>query len=75
MLMEETLFKKGDNYDGLLLWRLLVEKVNPTTNVSVVNLKDKLENAKLDGFGQDIKEFNTWFADKRNAIIREVGKE
>eukprot|EP00957_Ditylum_brightwellii_P026319 1990564-Ditylum_brightwellii.AAC.1 len=36
---------------------------------------DKLENAKLDDFRQDIKEFNTWFADKRNSIIRGVGKE
>eukprot|EP00957_Ditylum_brightwellii_P107828 8225632-Ditylum_brightwellii.AAC.1 len=74
MLAEETLFKKGDNYDGLLLWCLIVEKVNPTTNVSVANLKEKLENAKLDDFGQDIKKLNTWFVDKRNAIIREVGK-
>eukprot|EP00957_Ditylum_brightwellii_P128597 9809947-Ditylum_brightwellii.AAC.1 len=75
MLMEEMLFKKGDNYDGLLLWCLIMEKVNLTTNVSATNLKDKLENAKLDDFRQDIKEFSTWFADKRNAIIREVGKE
>jgi hypothetical protein len=52
-----------------------VEKVNPTTNVSVANLKDKLENSKLNVFRHDIKEFNTWFTDKRNMIIREVGKE
>eukprot|EP00957_Ditylum_brightwellii_P015765 1187837-Ditylum_brightwellii.AAC.1 len=44
-------------------------------NVSITNLKNELENAKLDAFGHDIKEFNTWFTDKRNAIIREVGKE
>eukprot|EP00957_Ditylum_brightwellii_P200052 15250627-Ditylum_brightwellii.AAC.1 len=75
MLAEEMLFKKEDDYDGLLLWCLIVEKVIPITNVSVTNLKDKLENTKLDDFGQGIKEFNTWFADKRNAIIREVGKE
>eukprot|EP00957_Ditylum_brightwellii_P161774 12317161-Ditylum_brightwellii.AAC.1 len=55
ILTEETLFKKGDNYDGLLLWHRIVEKVNLTTNVSVANLKDKLENTKLDDFGQDIK--------------------
>eukprot|EP00957_Ditylum_brightwellii_P090381 6882604-Ditylum_brightwellii.AAC.1 len=59
----------------MLLWQLVVEKVNLATNISVANLKDKLENAKLDDFGYDIKEFNTWFTDKRNTIIREVGKE
>eukprot|EP00957_Ditylum_brightwellii_P024440 1845312-Ditylum_brightwellii.AAC.1 len=75
MLTEEKLFKKGDNYDGLLLWHLIVEKVNPTTNISVANLKDELENAKLDDFGQGIKEFNTWLVDKRNVIIREVGNK
>eukprot|EP00957_Ditylum_brightwellii_P064944 4927123-Ditylum_brightwellii.AAC.1 len=45
------------------------------TNVSVANLKDELENAKLDAFGHVINEFNTWFTEKRNTIIREVGKE
>eukprot|EP00957_Ditylum_brightwellii_P164021 12488301-Ditylum_brightwellii.AAC.1 len=74
MLMEEISLKKGDSYNGLLLWCLIVEKVNLTTNISIVNLTDKLKNAKLDDFGQDIKEFNTWFANKRNTIIREVGK-
>eukprot|EP00957_Ditylum_brightwellii_P136583 10415661-Ditylum_brightwellii.AAC.1 len=69
------LFKKGHDYNGLLLCRLIVEKVNPTTNASIANLKDKLDNAKFDDLGQDIKEFNTWFANKRNTIIREVGKE
>eukprot|EP00957_Ditylum_brightwellii_P176804 13467505-Ditylum_brightwellii.AAC.1 len=59
MLTEESLFKNGDNCNGLLLWQLIVEKFNPTTNVSVANLKDKLENAKLDDIRQVIKEFNT----------------
>eukprot|EP00957_Ditylum_brightwellii_P095788 7298113-Ditylum_brightwellii.AAC.1 len=72
MLTKETLFNMGDDYDGLLLWYLIVEKVNLTTNISVTNLKDKVESTKLDDFEQDIKGFNTWFADKRNTIIREV---
>eukprot|EP00957_Ditylum_brightwellii_P180446 13745437-Ditylum_brightwellii.AAC.1 len=74
MLTEELLFKKGDKYDGMLLWQLVVKKVNLTTNVSITNLKDKLENTKLDDFRHDIKEFNTSFTSKRNAIIREDGK-
>eukprot|EP00957_Ditylum_brightwellii_P075793 5760675-Ditylum_brightwellii.AAC.1 len=75
MLTEESLFKRGDYYNGLLLWQLIVKKVNSTTNVSIANLKDKLENSKLDDFRHNIKEFNTWFADKKNTISREVGKE
>eukprot|EP00957_Ditylum_brightwellii_P073186 5563429-Ditylum_brightwellii.AAC.1 len=59
ILTEETSFKKRDDYNGLLLWHLIVEKINLTTNVSIANLKDELENVNLDDFGQDIKEFNT----------------
>eukprot|EP00957_Ditylum_brightwellii_P025844 1955072-Ditylum_brightwellii.AAC.1 len=75
MLTKELLFKKGDNHDYMLLWRLVVEKVNPNTNVSVANLKDELKNVTLDAFGRDIKVFNTWFMNKRNVIIREVGMQ
>eukprot|EP00957_Ditylum_brightwellii_P138199 10535053-Ditylum_brightwellii.AAC.1 len=75
MLTKESSFKKGDNYDGMLLWQLVVEKTNLTTNVSIMNLKDESENVKIDDLGHAIKEFSTGFMDKRNAIIREVGKE
>ena len=51
-----------------------MKRVNPTTKVSIRNIKDELENANLKDYGYDIKKFNTWFIDRRNAIVREVGK-
>eukprot|EP00957_Ditylum_brightwellii_P038152 2884648-Ditylum_brightwellii.AAC.1 len=43
--------------------------------MSVGNLKDKLELAKLDDFRQDIKAFNGWFTNKWTKIVKEVGTE
>eukprot|EP00957_Ditylum_brightwellii_P133434 10173164-Ditylum_brightwellii.AAC.1 len=49
--------------------------VNSSTKVSVANLKDEIELAKMDGFNHDVKKFNTWFSDKRNLIVKKVGKD
>ena len=75
LLAEEDDFKRGEEYDGLLLWNKLVLQVNPSTKISVGNLKDELIGADLKNFNQDVKKFNTWFTEKRNLIVREVGKE
>eukprot|EP00957_Ditylum_brightwellii_P123120 9387496-Ditylum_brightwellii.AAC.1 len=37
------------------------------------NLKDKIEKAMLSNFGYNFKTFNTWFANKRNLIVKEAG--
>eukprot|EP00957_Ditylum_brightwellii_P107987 8237773-Ditylum_brightwellii.AAC.1 len=75
MLMDKVKFKRGNNYDGVLLWKHLINNVNPLTCMLVSNLKDKLELASLDNFDQDIKKFNTWFTNKRSKIVKEVGKD
>ena len=74
MLTEDETFKRGEEYDGILLWNAIIRRVNPTTKISIGNLKDELESASLEDFGYDVKSFNTWFVDKRNAIVREVGE-
>ena len=51
-----------------------MDLVNPSTKVSVANLKDEIETAKLSSFEHDIKKFNTWFSDKQNLIVKEVGE-
>ena len=75
LLAEEDDFKRGEEYDGLLLWNNILLQVNPSTKISVGNLNDEIEGADLKNFNQDVKKFNTWFTDKRNLIVREVGKE
>eukprot|EP00957_Ditylum_brightwellii_P204360 15338874-Ditylum_brightwellii.AAC.1 len=75
MLTEEELLKREDNYDRMLLWKLIVKQINPVAHMSVATLNDKLELVTLSDFQFNIKVFNTWFLDKMNAIIREVGTE
>eukprot|EP00957_Ditylum_brightwellii_P205896 15345905-Ditylum_brightwellii.AAC.1 len=75
MLTEEDTFKRGMDHDGLLLWIKTVDNVNPSTKVSVSNVKDELKNAQLETFDYDIRKFNTWFNDKRNIIVKEIGKD
>eukprot|EP00957_Ditylum_brightwellii_P101984 7773266-Ditylum_brightwellii.AAC.1 len=55
LLTEESLFKREGNHNGLLLWHHIMERVNPSTKVTVANLKDEIEGATLDNFGHDIK--------------------
>eukprot|EP00957_Ditylum_brightwellii_P099425 7573513-Ditylum_brightwellii.AAC.1 len=39
-LTKEPLFKREGNYNGLLLWHHIMERVNLLTKVTVANLKD-----------------------------------
>eukprot|EP00957_Ditylum_brightwellii_P088563 6745514-Ditylum_brightwellii.AAC.1 len=75
LLTEQASFQKGNNYDGVLLWYHMIKQVNLSTKVSVKTLKNKLENANLKDFNQDIKRFNQWFKDKRTLIIKELKKD
>eukprot|EP00957_Ditylum_brightwellii_P066338 5035685-Ditylum_brightwellii.AAC.1 len=71
LLSHEDKYKVGGNIDGVLLWQFIVNMVNPSAKVSVTNLKDKIESAKMDDFDHNVKKFNTWFLDKRNLIVKE----
>eukprot|EP00957_Ditylum_brightwellii_P189456 14420800-Ditylum_brightwellii.AAC.1 len=75
MLTDKKKFKRGNNHDRILLWKHLINHVDPSTCVSVSNLKDELESAFCDDFDQDIKKFNTWFTNKRSKIVKEVGTD
>ena len=66
-------FKKGNEYDGPLLWDFIRRRVNPTTTVGASKLKEELENTSLDKFGDDIIKYNAWFDDMRTMIIRDEG--
>eukprot|EP00957_Ditylum_brightwellii_P054082 4096523-Ditylum_brightwellii.AAC.1 len=48
LFTKESLFIREGNHDGLLLWHHIVERVNPSTKVTVANLKDEIERATLD---------------------------
>eukprot|EP00957_Ditylum_brightwellii_P140412 10698564-Ditylum_brightwellii.AAC.1 len=75
LIAKEMSFKQGDNFDSTLLWYQIFNQVNPSTKAAIGNLKDELELAKMDDFGQDIRKLNTWFISKCNDIVREAGKE
>eukprot|EP00957_Ditylum_brightwellii_P155016 11798871-Ditylum_brightwellii.AAC.1 len=72
LLTEEAKFKRGKDFNIILLWHTLVNHVNPSTVFSVGNMKDKIEMATMSKFGQNIKLYNSWFTDQRSAIIKEV---
>eukprot|EP00957_Ditylum_brightwellii_P067157 5097414-Ditylum_brightwellii.AAC.1 len=74
LLSYEKKYKVGNNIDGVQLWQFIMDLVNPSTKVSIVNLKDEIEAAKLSNFEHDVKKFNTWLPDKRNFIVKEVGE-
>jgi len=63
----------NEDYDGVLLWAILIKYVYPTTKVSSSNHKDELDVANLKDFSYDIKKFNSWFERKRRDIIRDEG--
>ena len=61
----------NEDYDGVLLWAILIKYICPTTKVSSSNHKDELDIANLKDFSYDIKKFNSWFERKRRDIIRD----
>eukprot|EP00957_Ditylum_brightwellii_P198531 15130629-Ditylum_brightwellii.AAC.1 len=75
LLFHEDKYKIGGNIDDVLLWQFIVDMVNLLTKVSVANLKDEIESAKIDDFDHDVKKFNTWFSDKRNLIVKGVNED
>ena len=74
LMTGEEYYTQNGYTDGILLWDYLVGHVNPSTKVSVANLKDELENCNLNDHNHDVKAFNQWFSAKKAEIVREVGK-
>eukprot|EP00957_Ditylum_brightwellii_P171685 13070037-Ditylum_brightwellii.AAC.1 len=58
-----------------LLWYQIITQINLSIKATIENLDDKLETAKMDNFGNDVRKFNTWFIDQHNNVVREIGKE
>ena len=56
------------------LWYYICFNVNPSTTTGASGFKEDIETAILSDFGNDVKAFNTWFCDKRDAIIKEEGE-
>ena len=57
------------NPDGVLLFDHIMRDVNPSTMVGLHNLKDELEAKTIKDFPcESVKEYNTWFSDKREEI-------
>ena len=66
-------FKRGQEYDGVLLWDFIRRRINPNTTVGASKLKDDIESTTPASFDNDIIRYNTWFEDTRKAIIKEEG--
>ena len=66
-------FKRGNKYDGPLLWDFTRRRINPSTIVGASKLKDEIEGKKPSEFDNDIIKYNTWFKDTRTTIIKEGG--
>ena len=67
-------FREGNEYDGVKLWYFIRAHVNPTTTIGASGFKDEIESATMSIFKDDVKAYNTWFDDKRKAIIKEEGE-
>eukprot|EP00957_Ditylum_brightwellii_P190276 14483674-Ditylum_brightwellii.AAC.1 len=59
LLSHKDKYKVGGNINGVLLWQFIVDMVNPSTKVSVANLKDEIKLAKMDDFNHNVKKFST----------------
>ena len=68
-------FKRGQEYDGSLLWDFIRRRVNPSTTVGASKFKEELETKKLPEFDNDVVKYNTWFTDVRTMIIRDEGPD
>ena len=66
-------FKIGNEYDGPLLWDFIRRRVNPSTTVGASRLKDELETVKLSEYENDVNQYNNWFDETKEKIIREEG--
>ena len=58
MMNDKEKYMVNENMDGVLLWDHMVTHVNPSTKVSVANLKDEIESGTLNDHGQDVKMYN-----------------
>ena len=67
-------FREGNKYDGVKLWYFIRAHVNPTTTIRASSFKDEIKSAIISTFKDDVKAYNTWFDDKRKAIIKEEGE-
>ena len=66
-------YQRCQENDGPLLWDFIRRRVNPTTTVGASKLKDDIEGTKVSAFDNDIVQYNTWFDDTRELIIKEEG--
>jgi hypothetical protein len=67
------LWKSSDGeiyYDGVTMLQILIEKVNPTTRVGVVDLKDKIRNAKMANYSHNVREMTDKLQSYYNDILR-----
>ena len=66
-------FKRGNKYDGTLLWDFICRRINPSMTMGASKLKDEIKGKKPSDFDNDIIKYNTCFKDTRTDIIKEEG--
>ena len=66
-------YQHDQENDGPLLWDFIHCRINPTTIVGALKLKDEIESTNVSDFDNDIIKCNTWFEDTRERIIKEEG--
>ena len=64
-------FEKANETDGVLLWDLIRRRVNLSITMGASKLKDEIETRTLAEFDHDVIQYNTWFSDTREKIVRQ----
>ena len=67
-------FREGNEYDSVKLLYFIRAHVNPMTMIGASCFKHEIKSATMSIFKDDIKAYNTWFDNKRKAIIKEEGE-
>ena len=69
----QSKFQREQECDGPLLFDFIRRRVNPSTTVGASKYKDEIEAKTLADFKYSVLEYNTWFDDTREMIVKEEG--
>ena len=72
LAMNVAEFKRSREYNGVLVWKFIHKRVNPTTAISASNYKGDIE--RVDTFDNNIENLNTCFEDMITKIIKEEAR-
>ena len=70
ILGDEDQYMQDGGFDGIKRCNYIRATVNPKTTTGASECKDEIELQTIDDFEHNVKNYNTWFNDTRNEILK-----